>query len=160
MRLFGRTGGYYLFWTGLVYLVVATSAGIYKWFDPVFAQMGWITVMMLPLVFPPLGRFFNMSIGWDRRMFDFFKKREYSNVVKFPEPVSSPYAAPQYTAPEPEPTQAECHYTVGTDSEGKVVLRVGGGNIIPTILTMNEAGTRQLIRMLEAALPEYEEGNE
>ena len=56
----------------------------------------------------------------------------------------------------PAKLPAECHYTVGTDSDGSVVLRVGGTINGTTTLTMNDVGTRQLIRMLEAALPEDE----
>ena len=57
----------------------------------------------------------------------------------------------------PAELPAECHYTVGTDSDGRVVLKVGGSGYATTTLTMDEVGTRQLIRMLEAALPLEEE---
>lgn len=83
-------------------------------------------------------------------IFDFFKKRDYTNVVKFPTTV--PESIPPYVAPESVAKSAECHYTVGTDGDGKVVLRVGGNGYATTTLTMNEDATRHLIRMLEAAM--------
>ena len=55
---------------------------------------------------------------------------------------------------DPEP--AECHYTVGTDSVGNVVLKIGSNGYNSTTLTMHEVGTRRLIRMLEAAAPKYQ----
>ena len=44
-------------------------------------------------------------------------------------------------------------YTVGVDNDDKTVLKVSFNGSTIT-LTMNEAGTRQLIRLLEATLPE------
>jgi hypothetical protein len=54
---------------------------------------------------------------------------------------------------EPEPTLAECIYTVGTDSDGKVVLKIGATGFGTTTLTMTVDATRQMMRMLEAAIP-------
>jgi len=49
----------------------------------------------------------------------------------------------------PEPV---VHYTVGNNSDGGVVLRVG--DYYATTLSMNTAGCRHLIQMLEAAIQE------
>ena len=72
-------------------------------------------------------------------IFDFFKKREYSNVVQFPEKVSSPYSEPiEQTAPE-------AIYSIGATSEGThMTLRMGY-----TTLTMTKQGCQDLIDHLE-----------
>jgi hypothetical protein len=44
-------------------------------------------------------------------------------------------------------------YTVGLDQEGNTILKVGTD--FTTTLTMTPAGVIQLIRLLEATLPEY-----
>ena len=46
-------------------------------------------------------------------------------------------------------------YTVGLDEEGNTILKVGTD--FTTTLTMTHAGVIQLIRLLEATLPEYKE---
>jgi hypothetical protein len=48
-------------------------------------------------------------------------------------------------------------YTVGLDEEGNTILKVGTD--FTTTLTMNEHAVIQLIRLLEATLPEYKEEN-
>ena len=47
-------------------------------------------------------------------------------------------------------------YTVGVDNNAQTVLKVSCNGSVIT-MTMGEAGTRQLIRLLEATLPEYED---
>ena len=78
-------------------------------------------------------------------MFNFFKTRKENREKLMERIKDSEYVA------------AECHYTVGTDIDDKIVLRVGGDVYNTMTLTMNDAATRQLIRMLTAALPEQEE---
>ena len=46
-------------------------------------------------------------------------------------------------------------YTVGTLDDGRVQLRVGHPTTV--VLTMNNAGVRQMIKLLEAAMIEEEE---
>lgn len=82
-------------------------------------------------------------------MFDWFKSREerakeYSNVVKFPEPVAVP-PMPYVEPPKHDPVA----YRIGKTEEGKVTLSLG--DYPQTTVTMNNAGVEQLIRMLEAA---------
>jgi hypothetical protein len=72
-------------------------------------------------------------------MFDWFKKSDYSNVVKFPEPVRTP-TVPYIEQPKPE----ELHYSIGITSEDRIALKIGY-----TTLTMNTAGCEDLIEQLE-----------
>jgi len=46
-------------------------------------------------------------------------------------------------------------YTVGLDEQGNTILKVGTD--FTTTMTMTTAGVIQLIRLLEATLPEYKE---
>jgi hypothetical protein len=138
MKLFGRTSGYYLFWTGFVYF----WAGMYFAFThaaPVeYATLGFMLTLSVPLLFPPVARYFNM----EPMMFDFFKKRDYSNVVKFPVPTvvpDTPYIEPP--SPKPEP---KTYYTFGLTNDNRVSFTMGY-----TTLTMNEVGIQQLIDQLE-----------
>lgn len=67
MKLFGRTGGYYLFWTGFVYFFTGMfNIFVYKFTRVEYIQAVWILVMMLPLVFGPLARYFNMKTIWEQ----------------------------------------------------------------------------------------------
>lgn len=71
-------------------------------------------------------------------MFNFFKKPEYSNVVKFPEQIKS--TTPYIEQPTPE----ELHYTIGVTSEDRIALKIGYST-----LTMSKAGCEDLIEQLE-----------
>lgn len=73
-------------------------------------------------------------------MFDWFKKREYSNVVPFPEPKAVPYDEP----PVPEEKDPTIHYTIGHTDDNRVSFRVGYAT-----LTMNHVGVQMLIDQLE-----------
>jgi hypothetical protein len=136
MKLFGRTSGYYLFWTGFVYFCV----GMYLAFTHVahteYATLGFILALSVPLWCPPVARYFNM----EPLMFDFFKKREYSNVVPFPKPEAVPYIEPP-TPTEKDPTT---YYSIGHTDDNRVTLRMGY-----TTLTMNYVGVQHLIDQLE-----------
>ena len=72
-------------------------------------------------------------------MFDWFKKREYSNVVKFPEPKAVPFVEP--TPKEKDPTT---YYSIGHTDDNRVTLRMGYST-----LTMNYDGVQNLIDQLE-----------
>ena len=72
-------------------------------------------------------------------MFDWFKKREYSNVIKFPE-VKTPYVEPP-ALKEKEPA---IHYTIGHTDDNRIAFRIGYST-----LTMNHVGVQQLIDQLE-----------
>ena len=71
-------------------------------------------------------------------IFDWFKKRDYSNVIKFPE-VKTPYIEPP--APEKDPV---VYYTIGHTDNNRVSLRMGY-----TSLNMNYKGVQDLIDQLE-----------
>jgi hypothetical protein len=136
MKLFGRSGGYYLFWTGFVYFWVGmylafTHSGLTE-----FATLGFVLALSVPLCCPPVARYFNM----EPVMFDFFKKREYSNVVPFPEPKTVPYIEP----PAPEEKDPTIHYTIGHTSDNRIAFKMGYST-----LTMNRIGVQQLIDQLE-----------
>jgi hypothetical protein len=73
-------------------------------------------------------------------MFDWFKKREYSNVVKFPESKAVPYIEPP---PEPE-KPAHTYYRLGLTDNNRVSLTMGYSEI-----TMNAAGVDSMIKLLE-----------
>jgi hypothetical protein len=70
-------------------------------------------------------------------MFDWFKKREYSNVIKFPE-VKTPYVEPP--KPEKDPV---VYYTIGHTDNNRVSLKMGY-----TSLTMTRKGCEDLIEQL------------
>ena len=68
-------------------------------------------------------------------IFDFFKKRDYDNVLKFPE-IKVPYVEP--------PKKEQEHYSIGITDDNRITLRIGY-----TTLTMNEQGVLDLIEALE-----------
>lgn len=70
-------------------------------------------------------------------IFDFFKKRDYSNVGKFLEKV--PYVEP------PKRTMPDAIYTIGTTAEGThMTFQIGYST-----LTMTKEGCQDLIDQLE-----------
>lgn len=99
----------------------------FDWFDKLFSRREYPTWKDIPAV---------NTIGDDM-----------NKVIPFPE---------LKAVPESATTPAECYYTVGTDSDGKVVLKVGGTGYVTTTLTMTVDATRQMIRLLEAAMPQDE----
>lgn len=141
MKLFGRTSGYYLFWTGFVYFWVGmylafTQSGLTE-----FATLGFVLALSVPLLCPPVARHFNM----EPLMFDWFKSREerkaeYDNVVKFPAPQAVPYVEP---APEPE-KPAHTFYRIGVTDNNRVAFSMGMSEI-----TMTKLGCQQMIEQIE-----------
>ena len=141
MKWFGRTGGYYLFWVGAVYLLVGTvNTFVYKFAPSEILSLTWIAVLCLPFAVPQLGRWLNMSMPWDPK-----EPVVTNNVVPFPEPKLSP-------APKPK---AEEHYRVGftTDGETTLTLIAPGGTVT---MTMSRDSTEQLIKMLRATYTDEE----
>jgi len=138
MKLFGRSGGYYLFWCSFVYLVVGlTCAVYYKAVQPEYVQMVWLVAMATPLLVPPVARYFHM----EPVMFDLFKKNKMpKNVVPFP----TPRAVAPVEPPAPVEKDPTTYYSIGHTDDNRVTLRMGY-----TTLTMNYQGVQNLIDQLE-----------
>jgi hypothetical protein len=84
-------------------------------------------------------------------MFDWFKKRDYSNVVKFPESRAVPYVEPPAEPEKPVTT----YYRLGITNNGRVSFQMGYSEI-----TMNADGIDNMIKQLETfrdQIMEYEE---
>jgi len=82
-------------------------------------------------------------------MFDWFKKPDHSNVVKFPEQIKVP-------TPYVEPTAAEeTYYSIGITSENRITLKMGY-----TTLTMSRKGVENLIQQLAVFRDQIEEEQE
>ena len=79
-------------------------------------------------------------------MFDFFNRKTAQDFIED--------AKETYQVPKSKPAKDdECLYTVGTTPSGQTVLKINAENNVMT-LTMNDVAVRQMIRMLEATLPE------
>ena len=83
--------------------------------------------------------------------FDFFSPRKYNTKVETPL-----WQVPIIPDRPAETAMSDSGYTVGVDNDAQTVLKVSCNGSTIT-LTMGEAGTRQLIRLLEATLPEDED---
>ena len=64
MKLFGRSGGYWLFWASVVYLCVAVYNVNYPFTSLEIIQLAWLIVLSLPLWISPLARYLNMRTIW------------------------------------------------------------------------------------------------
>lgn len=71
-------------------------------------------------------------------MFDWFKKKEYSNVIKFPE------VKPPYVEPPEAKKESKTYYTFGVTDDNRLAFTMGY-----TTLTMNRPGVQHLIDQLE-----------
>lgn len=140
MTLFKPTGGYWLFYISAVYLV-AGLWGIYSNAEVVWLSPLYVLFLSMPFWFPPLGRAINLSVDWDRKMFDWFKKKtpEASNVVPFPKPEAVPYIEPPK---EPE-RPATVFYRLGVTDNNRLAFSMGYSEI-----TMNRQGVQNLIDQL------------
>ena len=148
MKLFGRTGGYYLFWTSAIYLAVGLPCALYyKYIPTPFIQMIWLLVLMLPFVVPPIGRYFNLAVEWDKAMIDWFNKNKSpGNVVPFPGSENTPKTIKNpYMDPVPAPKkESKTYYTIGLTDDNRVSFHMGYST-----LTMNSVGVQNLIDQLE-----------
>ena len=137
MKIFGRTSGYYLFWTGFIYFWVGMYFAFTQYALPELATLGFVLALSVPLWCPPVARYFNM----EPLMFDLFKKNKMpKNVVPFPAPkVVEPVepAAPK----EKDPA---IHYTIGHTDDNRVAFRLGYSTLM-----MNYQGVQTLIDQLE-----------
>ena len=84
-------------------------------------------------------------------MFDWFKKREYSNVDKFPESKAVPYVEPPAEPEKP----AHTYYRLGLTDNNRVSLSMGYSEI-----TMNAGGIDSMINLLTTYRDMLEEENE
>ena len=78
--------------------------------------------------------------------FNWFKKPDYTNVVKFPVPV--PYIEP----PAPEVKDPVTYYSLGPTDNNRISLKMGYSSI-----TMNKAGTQAMINLLTTAMDQLTE---
>lgn len=139
MKLFERHGGYWLFWVSLVYCIVAVSCVI--WYPNVsipIVQLVWIVVLSLPLYFPPFGRWLNLDIEWDRKMFDWFNEKKY------PKAADAPEYKETVKEKAPKEPKAQTMYSIGLTDNNRVSLKMGY-----TEITMNPQGVQNLIDQLE-----------
>ena len=145
MKLFGRSSGYYLFWTSFIYFWI----GIYLAFTDVahteYASLGFVLVLSVPLWCPPVARYFNM----EPVMFNLFGKmnKEATNVVDFPSPklVEPTQPIPPKPVPKAEEEKpAKIFYRFGITDNNRVAFSMGYSEI-----TMNKAGCQQMIDQLE-----------
>jgi hypothetical protein len=137
MKLFGRTSGYYLFWTGFIYFWVGMYLAFTHTASPEFATLGFILTLSVPLWCPPVARYFNM----EPLMLDLFRKNKMpKNVVPFP----APKAVAPVEPPAPKEKDPTTYYSIGHTDDNRVTLRMGY-----TTLTMNSQGVQNLIDQLE-----------
>lgn len=164
MKLFGRSGGYWLFWVSALYLVYGLVC-VYNKNVPNYAGLLYILGLGMPFAIPPLGRWLNMKVNWDKDMFEWFKNKytkvgdncdcgscPTDNVVKFPEPKAVP-KIPEVQPPKDEP--AKILYRIGVTDQQRVSFQMGYSEI-----TMNKEGCQQMIDQLTVfmnQLNEYEE---
>jgi len=148
-KLFGRTGGYYLFWTGAVYLVVGLSCAFYFRNVPAeYIQSVWILVLALPFIVPPVGRYFNLDVEWDRKMFGWRKRQIAEQVAKDIDDLPETPEVAEVKEPEDKFDASEATYTVGKNQAGNIQLRMKlqyGGS---STLTMAPEAVVELIELL------------
>jgi hypothetical protein len=66
MKLFGRTGGYWLFWTSVAYIITGfIGVFVLKYQHLEYIQAVYILAISLPLWVKPLARYFNMKLIWE-----------------------------------------------------------------------------------------------
>ncbi len=145
-----------MFWSGFLYLSIGTYCIFVNDFVPVWlAQVAWITVLCLPFAIPPFGRWLNMDITWDRKMFNLFgkKTKDEDNVVKFPELKSVP-PVPEVTPPVKEKDPVT-FYRLGLTDNNRVSFYMGYSEI-----TMSRQGVQQMIDQLKFFQSQIDDDND
>ena len=160
MTLFGRSGGYYLFWLSAVYLVVGLADVKYRFIPVEYLQMIWIACLAIPFLFPPFGRWLNMDVNWDRKMFN--KETPPDNVIKFPTwndlpPPDAGLPKPKLVPPMPEvvpPKEepAKIYYRIGVTDQQRISFSLGVSEI-----TMNKMGCQHMIEQLTVFMNQLED---
>jgi hypothetical protein len=139
MKLFERTGGHWLFWSGFIYLSL-TAVVVYSPYRDytMLVQLVWFALIGLPLVCNPLARWLNMK---ENKMFDLFKKNKMpANEMPFP----TPKAVEPVEPPAPKEKDPAIHYTIGHTDDNRVAFRLGYSTLM-----MNYQGVQTLIDQLE-----------
>jgi hypothetical protein len=148
MKLFARSGGHWLFWSGFIYLSLTAVVALSPYRDyTMLVELVWLVMVALPLICNPLARWLNMK---ENTMFDLFKKNKMpKNVVPFPAP------PPKLVEPPPEPKKPPVtYYSLGMNSDKRLEFKMGYSAI-----SMNYGGVSNLIEQLEVykkQLAEYE----
>ena len=150
MKLFARSGGHWLFWSGFIYLSLTVLVALSPYRDyTMLVELVWLVMVALPLVCNPLARWLNMK---ENHMFDMFKKKP-SNVVPFPkEPEHGGGDGGGYI-PEPKKPPVT-YYSLGMNSDNRLEFKMGYSAI-----SMNYGGITNLIEQLEVykkQLAQYE----
>ena len=141
MKLFGRSSGYYLFWTGFVYFWVGMYLAFTHAARPEFATLGFVLALSVPLWCPPVARHFNM----EPLMFDLFKRNKMpKNVVPFPAP-KSVAPTPQAEPPKEKEKPVHTYYRLGLTDNNRVSFSMGYSEI-----TMSAGGIDSMIKLLES----------
>lgn len=154
MKLFGRTSGYYMFWTSFIYFWVGMYLAFTHSGHTEYASLGFVLALSVPLIFPPVARYFNM----DPVMFDFFKfkknvEEEASNVYNLPKPKLVP-PMPEVELPKKE-EPAKIFYRLGLTDDNRVAFSMGYSEI-----TMNHAGCQQMIDQIKFFQSQLHDGND
>ena len=139
MKLFERSGGHWLFWSGFLYLSLTVLVGFSPYRDyTMLVQSVWLVMVALPLICNPLARWLNMK---ENNMFDLFKKNKMpKNVVPFP----APKVVEPVEPPAPKEKDPAIHYTIGHTDDNRVAFRLGYSTLV-----MNYQGVQTLIDQLE-----------
>ena len=143
MKLFARSGGHWLFWSGFLYLSLTAVVAFSPYRDyTMLVQLVWLIMVALPLVCNPLARWLNMK---ENTMFDWMKKNKMpANVVPFPGS-TKPHLPKELPEPTPKPEKvSKTYYTFGLTDDNRISFTMGY-----TTITMNAAGVDQLISQLE-----------
>lgn len=141
MKLFERSPAHWLFWTGAVYLmVVLYSIGNKKSIEPTVVQLIWLMCLILPFAVPPIGRWLNLDIEWDRKMLEWFSRK--SDHKYQPEGLG----ASEYTeAKEFKPKDpSNTYYRIGLTNDNRISFQMGWSEI-----TMNAQGVQNMIDQLK-----------
>lgn len=129
MKLFARTGGHWLFWTGFCYMVGGLVVINSSYSDYTYlVQILWIAAMVLPFTLPPFGRWLNMNVDWDKDMFGWRKKQIAEQVAKDNPPLEDVKCAEvEETVAQPAEEKfdaTEATYTIGKNNAGNTQLRM------------------------------------
>jgi hypothetical protein len=139
MKLFARSGGHWLFWSGFVYVSLTAVVAFSPYRDyTMCVQLVWLVMVALPLICNPLARWLNMK---ENTMFDLFKKNKMpKNVVPFP----APQVVPKVEPPKEPEKPVSTYYRLGITNNGRVSFQMGYSEI-----TMNADGIDNMIKQLE-----------